>query len=167
VREIEMLSRFKMKSINVYKEVAFNNLIKISLSGDKNEIITTVKSFYDYLREMGISTYPQIATNNDVKNVNNVKVEESEIYVISNEEDIKKVAGIYETYDEMVWENVVMLEYTGVLLEFQNAVKEMKEYLDKNKMRPISGFYTYIPHEIKGTDIFTRKIEMNCFVRIS
>ncbi|WP_160677305.1 hypothetical protein [Clostridium sp. C8-1-8] len=161
-----MLSRFKMKSINVYKEVAFNNLIKISLSGDKNEIITTVKSFYDYLREMGISTYPQIAANNDVKNVNNVKVEESEIYVISNQESIKKVAGIYETYDEMVWENVVMLEYTGVLLEFQNAVKEMKEYLDRNKMKPISAFYTYIPHEIKGTDIFTRKIEMNCFVRI-
>jgi hypothetical protein len=136
----DRLSRFKMKSINVYKEVAF---------------------------KMGISTYPQIATNNDVKNVNNVKLEESEIYVISNEEDIKRVEGIYETYEELIWENVVMLEYTGVLLEFQNAVKEMKEYLDKNNMKPISGFYTYIPHEIKGTDIFTRKIDMNCFVRIA
>ncbi|GKU26567.1 hypothetical protein [Clostridium folliculivorans] len=155
-----------MRSINVYKEIVFSNLIKVSLKGCKDDIIPEVKSFYSCLKEKGIDTYPQIATNKMVKNINNVNVEESEIYVISSEDGLKKVEGLYKTYEEIMWENVVMLEYNGVLLEFQNAVKDLKQYIEKNNMKTSSGFYTYIPHEIKGSDIFSRRIDMNCFVKI-
>jgi len=152
--------------MEIYKqqELIYQNVISKKLIGTQKEVLNQIKSFQDEMNFLGICVYPQITVNYSSKSLAHGNYLESETFILSNSMNVKKVKDKYTVHNELKWENVVVLDFTGLMSDVREANDALNIYIKNNNLNVENIAYVQVNEEMAGVNP-SQQVHLKIFVK--